>query len=227
MAILSEIMACLAQIMDFVSRFIKFPPQIMASVSQIMTFLLELPPKKQINLTPKSAIREMYTKAPFFIDFRVYLFNVTNKDVVQTGGEFSSHFRFLNLHSLDTRSFHQENRESIKLVPTFSSKSSICLVNRHFADRESPSNREWKEKFDLVDDEDEDTLTYNYKNTYIFRKDLSGPGLTGDEIITMANPCESPPPRVCSALMIAFNVFSHHGHGDGCQRGQEANVASG
>lgn len=45
--------------------------------------------------------------------------------------------------------------------------------------------REWKEKFDLVDDETDDTLTYHYKNTFIFRPDLSGPGLTGNEIITM------------------------------------------
>lgn len=45
--------------------------------------------------------------------------------------------------------------------------------------------REWKEKFDLVDNDEEDTLKYHYKNTFIFRPDLSGPGLTGDEIITM------------------------------------------
>lgn len=44
---------------------------------------------------------------------------------------------------------------------------------------------EWKEKFDLIDDETDDTLTYHYKNTFIFRPDLSGPGLSGDEIITM------------------------------------------
>lgn len=49
--------------------------------------------------------------------------------------------------------------------------------------------REWKEKFDLVDNEDEDTLTYHYKNTFIFRPDLSGPELTGDELIVMPHPC--------------------------------------
>lgn len=48
--------------------------------------------------------------------------------------------------------------------------------------------REWKEKFDLVDDDEEDTLTYHYKNTFIFRPDLSG-SLTGNEIITMPHPC--------------------------------------
>lgn len=50
------------------------------------------------------------------------------------------------------------------------------------------SSREWKEKFDLIDDDKDDTLTYHYKNTFIFRADLSGPGLTGNEIITMPNP---------------------------------------
>lgn len=49
-------------------------------------------------------------------------------------------------------------------------------------------HREWKEKYDLVDDEEDDTLTYHYKNTFIFRPDLSGPGLTGNEIITMPHP---------------------------------------
>ena len=40
----------------------------------------------------------------------------------------------------------------------------------------------------MIDDDEEDTLKYNYKNTFIFRPDLSGPGLTGDEIITMPHP---------------------------------------
>lgn len=49
---------------------------------------------------------------------------------------------------------------------------------------------EWKEKFDMVDDEAEDTLTYHYKNTFIFRPELSGAGLTGNEIITMPHPSD-------------------------------------
>lgn len=48
--------------------------------------------------------------------------------------------------------------------------------------------REWKEKYSPVDNEEEDTLTYRYKNTFIFRPDLSGPGLTGNEVITMPHP---------------------------------------
>lgn len=50
-------------------------------------------------------------------------------------------------------------------------------------------SREWKEKFDLVDNDEVDTLKYHYKNVFKFRRDLSGPGLTGDEIITMPHPC--------------------------------------
>lgn len=49
--------------------------------------------------------------------------------------------------------------------------------------------REWKEKYDLIDNDEEDTLTYHFKNTFKFRPDLSGPGLTGDEVITMPHPC--------------------------------------
>lgn len=48
--------------------------------------------------------------------------------------------------------------------------------------------REWKEKFDLVDDEEKDQLTYHYRNKFIFRPDFSGPGLTGEETITMIHP---------------------------------------
>lgn len=50
--------------------------------------------------------------------------------------------------------------------------------------------REWKEKFNLIDNDENDTLTYHFKNTYIFRPDLSGPGLTGNEIIVMPHPCK-------------------------------------
>lgn len=49
--------------------------------------------------------------------------------------------------------------------------------------------REWKEKYDLVDDEAEDTLTYHFRNKFIFRPDLSE-NLTGDEIVTMPHPRE-------------------------------------
>lgn len=48
--------------------------------------------------------------------------------------------------------------------------------------------REWKVKFDLVDDNIEDTLEYSFKNTYFYTPAKNGPGLTGDEIVTIMNP---------------------------------------
>lgn len=59
--------------------------------------------------------------------------------------------------------------------------------------------REWKEKFDLVDDDELDTLTYHYKNTFIFRPDLSGAGLTGNEVITMPHP-------LITGLLLTVNI---------------------
>lgn len=43
---------------------------------------------------------------------------------------------------------------------------------------------EWKEKTDLVDNDDIDTVSFDMKNTFIFRPDLSN-GLTGKEIVTI------------------------------------------
>lgn len=40
---------------------------------------------KQIHLKPGSQLRAPYTKAPFGIDFRVYMFNLTNLDEVHAG----------------------------------------------------------------------------------------------------------------------------------------------
>lgn len=45
-------------------------------------------------------------------------------------------------------------------------------------------HREWKEKYDVKDDEIQDTLSFNLRNTFIFRHDLTMP-LTGSEMITM------------------------------------------
>lgn len=49
-------------------------------------------------------------------------------------------------------------------------------------------SREWKEKFDVVDDEEEDTMTYHGRTLFIPRPDKNGPGLTGNEIIVMPHP---------------------------------------
>lgn len=43
---------------------------------------------------------------------------------------------------------------------------------------------EWKEKENLKDDIKEDTLDFNFKNTFVFDEELTLP-LTGDEIIIM------------------------------------------
>lgn len=44
--------------------------------------------------------------------------------------------------------------------------------------------REWKERFDIVDDTLKDTISYTMQNRFVFRPDLSN-GLTGDEIVTL------------------------------------------
>lgn len=44
--------------------------------------------------------------------------------------------------------------------------------------------REWKEKVDLVEDAEKDTITFYLKDSFIFRPDLSN-GLTGEEIIIL------------------------------------------
>lgn len=48
--------------------------------------------------------------------------------------------------------------------------------------------REWKKKYNIEDDEENDTMEYDYKNIWRFRADLSGPGLTGDEYFVMTHP---------------------------------------
>lgn len=47
-------------------------------------------------------------------------------------------------------------------------------------------HRQLKEKLNQVDDENNDTLSFDLRNTYYFRPDLSEP-LTGDETLTSMN----------------------------------------
>lgn len=46
---------------------------------------------------------------------------------------------------------------------------------------------EWKEKWDLVDNDEKDTVEYDMKNTFIFRPKDTLP-LTGREIVTIPHP---------------------------------------
>lgn len=45
-----------------------------------------------MNVAKDSKVRPFYEKAPFFVDFRIYLFNVTNKNDVIKGSELFSLF---------------------------------------------------------------------------------------------------------------------------------------
>jgi hypothetical protein len=44
--------------------------------------------------------------------------------------------------------------------------------------------REYKEKLDLKDNNEDDTVSFNPRDYFIFKREMSG-GLTGDEIITI------------------------------------------
>lgn len=49
------------------------------------------------------------------------------------------------------------------------------------------NSSEWKEKYDLSDNEADDSVSFDMKNTFIFRPDLTlnASGLRGDELVTM------------------------------------------
>lgn len=48
-------------------------------------------------------------------------------------------------------------------------------------------SREWKSKGNLEDDDSDDTVTFNMKAAWYFKKELSE-GLTGEEMITIPHP---------------------------------------
>lgn len=48
--------------------------------------------------------------------------------------------------------------------------------------------REWKSKADLVDNDEDDTLEYDFINTFIYAPEKNGPGLTGEEHVVVAHP---------------------------------------
>nr|QLI62111.1 sensory neuron membrane protein 1 [Streltzoviella insularis] len=99
--------------------------------------------KKEMALSQKTDVRQMWQKIPFALDFKIYLFNYTNPEEVQKGG-----------------------------IPI------VKEVGPYHFD-------EWKEKVEVEDHEEDDTITYKKLDVFYFRPDLSGPGLTGEEIIVM------------------------------------------
>ncbi|XP_015114525.1 sensory neuron membrane protein 1 [Diachasma alloeum] len=98
--------------------------------------------KKQVTLKPGGEVRQMWEVVPFGIDFRIFLFNITNPDEIKAGA-----------------------------------KPIVNEVGPFFYE-------EYKEKVDIVDNEEEDTAEYSNKVTWKFVPDKCGPGLSEDTVIT-------------------------------------------
>lgn len=49
-------------------------------------------------------------------------------------------------------------------------------------------SREWKKKIDIIDDDERDTMEYDYVNTLKYKPEMNGDGLTGDEHVVIAHP---------------------------------------
>lgn len=58
---------------------------------------------------------------------------------------------------------------------------------------------EYKHKENIIDNQSDDTIEYDYVNTFIYRPEKNGPGLTGDEIVTIAHP-------MIMGMILAINV---------------------
>ncbi|XP_060804308.1 xanthine dehydrogenase [Amyelois transitella] len=99
--------------------------------------------KKEMALTKKTDVRQMWQKIPFALDFKVYLFNYTNAEEVHKGA-----------------------------IPI------VKEIGPYYFE-------EWKEKVEVEDHEEDDTITYKKLDVFYFRPELSGPGLTGEELIVM------------------------------------------
>ncbi|KAG7191191.1 hypothetical protein KM043_013986 [Ampulex compressa] len=94
--------------------------------------------KATVALKPGAEMRDLWAKFPLPLDFKIYLFNVTNADEIKEGG-----------------------------------KPKLQEVGPFFYD-------EYKEKVDLVDREDDDSVEYSLKATWYFNPAKSN-GLTGEE----------------------------------------------
>ncbi|KAJ1531328.1 hypothetical protein ONE63_000012 [Megalurothrips usitatus] len=97
---------------------------------------------RSVGLRKPNQVRTMWEKAPISIDFRVYLFNVTNPEGAARGD-----------------------------VPV------VTEVGPYYY-------HEWKEKVDLEDRPEEDTVSFHMQNTFIFNETITAP-LTGDELVTI------------------------------------------
>nr|O02351.1 RecName: Full=Sensory neuron membrane protein 1 [Antheraea polyphemus]AAC47540.1 sensory neuron membrane protein-1 [Antheraea polyphemus] len=109
----------------------------------IFPVILKSQIKKEMALSKKTDLRQMWEKVPFALDFKVYIFNYTNVDEIQKGA-----------------------------------KPIVKEIGPYYFE-------EWKEKVEVEDHEENDTITYKRLDVFHFRPDLSGPGLTGEEVIIM------------------------------------------
>lgn len=95
-----------------------------------------------LALKKGSDLRKLWSKIPDGIDFKIYMFNITNPMDVQVG-----------------------------------KKPIVTEIGPYFYE-------EYKEKLDLKDHNEDDTVSFNPRDYFIFKREKSG-GLTGDEIITI------------------------------------------
>ncbi|XP_052742295.1 uncharacterized protein LOC112057810 [Bicyclus anynana] len=112
----------------------------------IFPVILKSQLKKEMALSKKTDIRQMWEKIPFALDFKVYLFNYTNPEEVHKGA-----------------------------LPI------VKEIGPYYFE-------EWKEKVEIQDQDDTDTINYRKLDAFYFKKELSGPGLTGEEVITLPHP---------------------------------------
>lgn len=120
-------------------------------------------------------MRTMWSQTPFPLDFRIYLFNITNADEIKTGAkpivEEVGPFFYELVIKIPEKLENIFYSYCIWII--LKTKYVKYLLTEFFIS-------EWKEKVDLVDREEDDTVEYNNKATWIFNKKKSGRGLHED-----------------------------------------------